>query len=180
MGGTPDFVFSERHAAILNALADALVPGGQGFPAPSEVEIAHFIARYVAPAGTDPKWYPRLTADELCTRLESLADDLLNTDPEHAYEAVRAFETSEPGGFAVLRELVYFGYYSHALVVRAINVQLTAGRGYRQTPQPAGYLEGLEPWDQEPLSRVKGAYLRTEDVVPLAFQPTFSQKGPIA
>ncbi|MCG2624427.1 gluconate 2-dehydrogenase subunit 3 family protein [Arthrobacter sp. I2-34] len=177
MGGTPDYRFSERHARILDAFADTLIPAGEGFPAPSEVEISGFIARYVTPAGMEPKWYPRLAAEQIGARLDSLADALLDPDPRRGYEAVRAFESSEADAFAVLRELVYFGYYSHAAVVRAINLQLAAGQDYRQTPQPAGYLEGLEAWDQESLAKVRGTYLRTEEVVPLAFQPTFAQKG---
>jgi hypothetical protein len=78
--------------------------------------------------------------------------------------------------FNVLRDLVYFGYYSHPLVVRALNEQIPAARDYHQTPQPAGYMEGLEPWAQESLTKVKGTYLRTEDVVPLTSQPTFQKE----
>ncbi|WP_248761395.1 gluconate 2-dehydrogenase subunit 3 family protein [Pseudarthrobacter sp. SSS035] len=176
MGGTPDFRFSERHTAVFNAFADALIPAGHGFPAPSDVEITRFVARYITPDDEASNWYPMLTAEEIRVRLDSLREDLLDADPGRTEKRLLAFETSEPAAFTVLRDLVYFGYYSHPMVVRALNEQLPAGRDYHQTPQPAGYMEGLEPWAPESLTKVQGTYLRTEDVVPLATQPTFHKE----
>jgi hypothetical protein len=176
LGGTPDFQFSEKHAAVFNAFADALIPAGDGFPAPSDVEITSFVARYITPGGKASNWYPMLTAEEIHERLESLREDLLDADPGRGEKRLLAFETAEPAAFNVLRDLVYFGYYSHPIVVRALNKQLPAARDYRQTPQPAGYLEGLEQWSEESLARVQGKYLHTEDVVPLATQPTFQKE----
>ena len=170
LGGSPGVRFSPGQHAVLDALADAIIPPGGGFPAPSEVDVAGFVARYTAPTGQLPPWYPYLAEDDLKARL-----DALSARTEEAVAALTALEKDDPAFFTVLRDVVYFGYYSRPAVTRAINATVPAARDYRNTPQPYGYLGGLEEWDSELFSRVRGSFLATTEVKPLDRLPNFAE-----
>jgi hypothetical protein len=169
-GAYPPVQFTEEQAAVLASVADAIIPAAQGFPAPSAVDVVGFLARYTTRQGEDPTWYPCLAEDELTRRLDALTEA---ADAGRIPDALVALELAEPAFFGLLRDVVYFGYYSRPQVTRAINEQLPAGRDYRSSPQPYGYLDGLEEWDDDLLSRVRGSYLRTDQVKRLETLPTY-------
>lgn len=56
--------FTDQQAAVLNAVADTLIPPAEGWAVPSEVDIVHFAGRYVTPSGYRNKHYPFATEDE--------------------------------------------------------------------------------------------------------------------
>jgi hypothetical protein len=166
-GWLPGLSFSDTQAAVLNALADEIIPPGNGFPAPSRVDIVGFFARYVTPACHEPKWYPFFGEADFRARLDALAAGVLAADSAGRVEVLRGLEADDAAFFERLRDIVYFGYYSRPEVVRAINDNLAGGKGYRSTPQPFGYLDTMAGWDEALLARVHGSYRHTEDVVAL-------------
>lgn len=161
----PSIKLSAQQTGILNAIADELIPGGDGFPAPSAVNVSDFIAKYVTPSGQEAKWFPYFGEDSFKARLDAFGDSFLKADSGQKIEVLRAVERDEARFFACLRDIVYLAYYSRPDVIRAINVNLEAGRDYRNTPQPYGYSDTMLDWDKTLLSRVRGTYKRTEDVV---------------
>ncbi|ALS21936.1 gluconate 2-dehydrogenase subunit 3 family protein [Paenibacillus naphthalenovorans] len=156
--------FTEVQVAVLNAAADRIIPGGEGFPWPSEVGIVRFIARYITPSGEEPKWFPFAGEDNFKAELDKLGGDFLQADAAMQVEILKRIEQESPTFFSQFRDLVYYGYYSRPEVTKAINENLEAGRDYRSSPQPYGYLDVIEPWDESLFSQVKGSYIRTEDV----------------
>lgn len=165
LGGSAKLIdFTKTQAAVLNAVADRIIPGGEGFPWPSEVGIVHFIARYVAPSGEKPSWFPFAGEDDFKTDLDKLGEDFLQADVAKQVEFLKRIERESPTFFSQLRALVYYGYYSRPETTKAINENLEAGRDYRSSPQPYGYLDVIEPWDESMFPRVRGSYIRTEEV----------------
>lgn len=164
-GWRPGIVFSENQSAVLDAVSDQLIPGGGGFPAPSEAGVIAFMIRYIAPAGQPATWYPFLEETDVKGRLDQFGEGFLKADGPSKVEMLRGIEGAEPEFFTRLRDLVYHAYYSRPSVVRAINDNLAAGRDLRVTPQPYGYSDTMLDWDDELLDRVQGSYKRTEDVV---------------
>ncbi|WP_214370826.1 gluconate 2-dehydrogenase subunit 3 family protein [Pseudonocardia sp. H11422] len=163
-GWLPEIRLTDVQAAVLNAAADELVPGGDGFPAPSEVDVISFIARYVAPSGWEPKWFPFLGEADVRARLDALGSEFVDASPARRVTVLEGLARDEAEFFTRLRDVVYHAYYSRPEVIRAMNIHLAAGRDYRNTPQPYGYSDVMDDWDDELLSRVRGTYIRTEDV----------------
>ncbi|NMR21695.1 gluconate 2-dehydrogenase subunit 3 family protein [Cellulomonas fimi] len=159
--------FTDEQAAVLDAVADEIIPGGDGFPAPSSVNIVGFFARYVTPASEEAKWYPFLPEIEFKARLGKLAGKLMARDPLGRVEVLRRLEADDAEFFTRVRDVVYYGYYSRPEVIRAINIHLEAGKDYRYSPQPFGYSDSMADWDEALLSRVTGTYIRTQDVRPV-------------
>jgi hypothetical protein len=176
-GWLPPVSFSETQAAVLNAVADQLIPGGDGFPAPSQADVLSFIARYLAPSGQEAKWYPFLGEDDFRSHLDALGEEFLRLSFQEQVETLQALERDEAEFFTKLRDVVYHAYYSRPEVVRAINDNLAAGKDYRQTPQPFGYSDTIIDWDDELLARVRGSYKRTQDVVGVELPPTLAGPG---
>ncbi|HEV7827173.1 MAG TPA: gluconate 2-dehydrogenase subunit 3 family protein [Mycobacteriales bacterium] len=164
-GWLPPVRLTATQAAVLNAVSDRLIPGGDGFPAPSEVDVLGFVTRYVSPAGQEPKWYPFLGERDVGARLDGLGQAFL--DSERQVEILRDLERDDADFFTRLRDVVYYAYYSRPAVIRVINEQLPAGRDYRNSPMPFGYSDVMDDWDDALLARVRGTYTRTEDVVRL-------------
>lgn len=182
LGGSVKLIeFTESQSALLNTIADRIIPGGEGFPWPSEVGIVHFIARYIAPSGEKPRWFPFAGEDDLKVDLDILGEDFLQADVAKQVEILKHIERESPTFFLQLRNLVYYGYYSRPEVTKAINENLEAGRDYRSSPQPYGYLDVIEPWDESMFSQVRGSYIRTEEVkrvnVRTPNQPGVSRAG---
>jgi hypothetical protein len=168
-GWLPAAPFSDARRAALDALADTLIPGGDGFPAPSQVDVAGFVARYVTPAGQEARWYPFLDGQGFAAQLDAVGPALVAADGGGRVRLVEALERDAPEFFTRIRDLVYQAYYSRPEVVRASNETLPAGRDYRITPQPFGYSSTILDWDDDLLSRVQGTYTLTKAVarVPL-------------
>jgi Gluconate 2-dehydrogenase subunit 3 len=166
-GWRPGISFTDTQRAVLEAVADQLIPAGDGFPAPSEAGVLAFMARYIAPAGEPAKWYPFLEEADVKRRLDELGEGFRNAGDDGQIETLRGLERDEHEFFSRIRDLVYHAYYSRPLVVLAINKNLAAGRDLRVSPQPYGYSDTIIDWDDELLARVHGTYKRTEDVVRL-------------
>jgi hypothetical protein len=163
--------FTETQAAVLNAVADTLIPPADGWPAPSEVDIVAFAGRYTTPTGYKNKHYPFASEDEFKAGLDRLGAGFAGGSQKSRTDAIAALESAEDPLFEQLRALVYYGYYSRPEVTLAIRKNIPAGRDYHGPPLPYGYLETTEPWDEETLS-VAGeghgaTYLETDAVRPL-------------
>jgi hypothetical protein len=159
--------FDEATAATLAAFADTLIPGGQGFPPPSAIRIVEdFMTRYVAPDGTTPLYAPAVTVSDVAALTAALGDGFAAAAAGERGDAVAALEQAEPELFARLQALVYAGYYSRPETRTAIANTVEAGRDWRGAPQPYGYLDVIEPWDESLIS-TRGSYIRTEDMRPI-------------
>ena len=158
--------FSEQQAAVLNAVADTMIPPGGGFPPPSEVDIVDFIGRYVTPSGYKNKHYPFATEDEFKAGVDRLGADFVTSDTSARTEAIAALEKSEDPLFEQLRSLLYYGYYSMPEVTQAIRREIPAGRDYHGPPLPYGYLNSTEPWTDDLLADAGGGpgYVETDAV----------------
>jgi hypothetical protein len=161
--------FDTATADSLNVLADTLIPPGDGYPAPSAVDIVGFFRRYVTPGAQVPKWYPFLSEQHITSVIGWLGDGFTTSDDAARVAAVSRLEREHVEAFSRIRDLVYHAYYSRPAVIAAINAQSAAGGDYRISPQPYGYADTIDDWDEELLGRVRGTYRRTEDVarVPL-------------
>lgn len=165
MGGLAKPIkFTGTQIAILNAASDQIIPGGEGYPWPSSVGIVDFIGRYVTPSGEKPRWFPFAGEDDFKAEVDKLGEEFLAADSTRQVEILMQAEREAEEFFTQLRNLVYYGYYARPEVTKAINENLEAGRDYRGVPQPYGYLDVIEEWDEAMFSRVTGDYKRTEDV----------------
>jgi Gluconate 2-dehydrogenase subunit 3 len=169
-GWLPGIQFTDLQARVLNAIADELIPGGDGFPAPSEVNVIGFVARYVAPKRRAAKWFPFLAEEPFKAWLDKLGEPFVKLTPEKRVERITAIEKNEVDLFDHLRDTIYYAYYSRSEVIAAINLNLKAGRDYRNTPQPFGYSDNMKDWDEALLSRVHGTYKRTNEVIRVDLQ----------
>ena len=176
-GWLPPVNLSETQATVLNAVADQLIPGGDGFPAPSQADVLSFITRYVAPSGQVAKWYPYVGEDDFRSHIDALGEQFSGSSSLEQVETLQGLERDDAEFFTKLRDLVYHAYYSRPEVVRAINENLAAGKDYRQTPQPFGYSDTIMDWDDDLLARVRGTYMRTQDVVRVTLPPTLAGPG---
>lgn len=169
-GWLPPIDLSELQRKVFEAIADELIPEAAGWPAPSEVDVVSFFVRYVAPASMDPAWYPFLGENEVKAKLEGLGEQFVSLSRAQRVDALKSLESDDCSFFSRIRDVVYFGYYSRPEVVRAINRNLEAGRDYRFAPQPYGYADVIDGWDEELLSRARqrGNYKRTDDVTRLS------------
>lgn len=147
----------------LNAVCDRLIPPGGDFPAPSGVGTVDIIARYVVPDDEAPRFFPFFTVGSLAGLLDPLGEDFASTDDASKDERLAALETESAQGFAVLRMLTNFCYYSRPAVAEAVK-KLPAGRYYRPTPQPYGYLDTILDWDEIEINRTRGSYTETANV----------------
>lgn len=166
-GWLPGISITPTQISVLTAMADRLIPGGGGFPAPSEVDVVSFFRRYIAPEGQEPKWFPFIGESEFQARLDALGEEFVRSSPAAQVETLQTLEKTEEFFFARIRDLTYYAYYSRPAVITAINANLEAGKDLRNSPQPFGYSDTMDDWDEQLLSRVRGTYTRTEDVRPV-------------
>jgi hypothetical protein len=164
-GWLPGIKFTDRQTRVLNAIGDELIPGGDGFPAPSQVNVIGFVARYVAPKGQAAKWFPFLAEEPFKAWLDKLGEPFIKLTSKERVEKIKTIENNESDLFGYLRDTIYYAYYSRPEGIKAININLEAGRDYRYSPQPFGYSDNMKDWDKALISRVRGAYKRTTDVV---------------
>jgi hypothetical protein len=158
--------FDQQQIAILLAAADTIIPPAPDWPAPSEVGIVTFIGRYVTPSGYRNKHFPFAVEDEFKAGIDRLGPAFVASDEQDRVDAIARLEKNEDPLFEQLRALVYYGYYSRPEVVLAIRKNVAAGKDYHGPPLPYGYLETLEPWDEETLASASthGSYLETDQV----------------
>lgn len=168
MGGwRPGIQFSALQASIVNAVADLLIPAGAGFPAPSQVDVLGFFARYIAPEGVEPKWYPFVGEIEFKRGLGGLGENFLRASQNERQAHLEELEKSDPAYFTVLLEMTYYAYYSRPPVIIAITRNLEAGADMNLSPQPYGYSDSIEEWDESLFQSIPGTYLETHDVQPV-------------
>lgn len=168
LGGLAEPVlFTTAEAAVIDAIADTLIPPGDGFPAPSAVGIIDFFGRYTTPTGYRAKHFPYLEEDDLKRALAQLGDGFTSSDVDDRVQEIRRLEKEHEELFGQLRSLVYYGYYAAGEVTAAIAREIPAGRDYHGPPLPYGYVHCMEDWDDEALATAgQGAgYVPTDSVV---------------
>jgi Gluconate 2-dehydrogenase subunit 3 len=150
---------------VLNALIDRIVPGGDGFPAPSAVGVVEeFFVRYVDADEVTVPHFPYAREASFKAKLDAVGDSVLSADDPGRVEILSRLEREDPEFFGQLRALTYAGYYSRPEVVRAIRANVNGGGDYRGRPQPYGYAEVTEDWDVAELAGGPGSYIPTDDV----------------
>lgn len=160
--------FTEGQQEVLNVIADELIPPGGGFPAPSDVNIVGFIARYVTPAADRHVRFPHAKENEFKAALEKLGPALVGKDRAVRVEVLKGLENDDPTLFGQLRTMTYAGYYSRPEVVSALRTNLPAARDYHGAPLPYGYAEVTKAWDEEMPRPTRGAFIPTAEVKRLA------------
>src|ERR1700761_6516452 len=158
--------FSDTQAAVINALADTIIPPADGWPAASEVDLVAFCGRYITPSGYRNKHFPFAECDSFTEALDNLGQQFVDADPAGRARAFAELEKAEDPFFEQIRALVYYGYYSRPEVVIAIRKNTPAGKDSHGPPLPYGYIQSLEPWDDTTLAQANenGSYLETEQV----------------
>lgn len=168
LGGLQEPVrFDATQAAVIDAVADTLIPPDPAWPTASEQDLVTFVGRYITPSGYRNKHFPFAEEDDVKAGLDRLGRAFVDGDTAARTEAIAALESAGDPLFEQLRALVYYGYYSRPVVTQAINRNLPAGRDYHGPPLPYGYLQTTEPWDEELLTAAQenGSYLETDEVV---------------
>jgi hypothetical protein len=158
--------FSDTQAAVIDALADTIIPPAQGWPSASEVDLVAFCGRYITPSGYRNKDFPFAESDSFTAALDELGQAFVDADPTARAAWFEALEQAEDPFFEQIRALVYYGYYSRPEVVLAIRRNIPAGKDYHGPPLPYGYIQSLEPWDETTLAQANenGSYLETDQV----------------
>ncbi len=126
------------------AVAEALIPGGDGYPSGREAQVALFVADRAS--------------EQDAALLSTIAQRWPAPSASVAATSLGEMERVDTASFVFLRELVYHGYYSSRRVLAAM-----VDRGYRYhgAPQPLGY-----PKTEELLvpSVRRGSFIATEAV----------------
>ena len=117
--------FDPRRRATLMAVADLLIPSGDGMPSASE-------------AGVAGRWLDEVlqVRPDFGPPLAAVLDRLVGADPEAALASLRS---TDPAGFGVLAEVVAGGYFLNPKVRSAIGYP-----GQQSVP-----IEDEEPPDYE-------------------------------
>lgn len=130
---------SRISAELLDAVADALIPPGGRWPAPSALGLA-----------TDLTARLRVVEKRVVeSALADIGEDFLELGTAERASRLRAYETAEPLKFDQLRRMVYFGYYAQPAVVREWQRQ---GHDLNESPQPQGYR--MDPFRIEQVAAV--------------------------
>lgn len=148
------FETETRPPPWLEAFADTLLPGGDGWPAASVAGIVPVLAERIlqgaGPAG--------LALVEAALGVSSHA---WQSNEAARIAAVTAFEASDPALFGRVLEAAYYAYYESPLVVSAIQAK---GRPYQLTPHQAGF--PMRPFDpaRDIPRHGRGSYIPTDYV----------------
>jgi len=148
------FETENRPPPWLEAFADTLLPGGDGWPAASVAGIVPVLAARIL-EGAGPGG---LALVEAALGAEGGA---WPGNEAARIAAVAAFEAREPALFGRALDAAYYAYYESPLVVAAIQVK---GRPYQLTPHQAGFpMRAFDPARDMPRHR-RGSYVATGDV----------------
>ncbi|MBS4730406.1 gluconate 2-dehydrogenase subunit 3 family protein [Mycobacterium sp. SM1] len=156
--------FDELQKNVINAIADEIIPPAPGWPAPSQVRIVDFVARYVTPAGEPARYYPFAGEDQFKRDLDELGQAFVVASRNEKVARLRELEANGSEFFGQIKALTYYGYYAQAEVVKAIRENLSAGRDYHGPPQPYGYLDVTEEWGDTAFPHGRGSYVPTDQV----------------
>ena len=141
--GFHDAPLSEDGARKLARVADVMVPPADGFPQAGPL-VAHFVSERIDPVERD-------VLEHAMQRLDDLGDEAVAS-------WVSGLESDEAETFVVLRNWVYYGYYSSSAVASALRL---SGSRYHGAPQPFGYQIAEDaPVPATP----RGSYLPTEEI----------------
>ena len=116
--------FNDEDRALFAALADELIPVGEGMPSASQAGVAGVWLDHVLTARPD------LPA--------GLRDVLEKTRGQRAAEAIAALRSSDPAAFGVLAEIVPAAYFMNPDVRKAIGYD---GQGPRAIDPHPDYLD---------------------------------------
>lgn len=163
-GWLPGIAFTATQVDVLNAISDQIIPPSGGFPAPSDVDVVSFFAKYIAPEGVQPKWFPFIAERDFREKLDNLGANFVALTAREKTDALRHIERTDPLYFSRLRDMVYYAYYSRPRVVDAINANLKAGHDLRYAPQPYGYSDSIDDWEDALFESIPGTYIKTEEV----------------
>lgn len=164
-GNRVPVVLTDTQRAVLNAVADELIPPGGGFPPPSEVGVVDdFFVRYITPRSAPANWFPFAREDEFKAAVDRIAEPFLRAGHDGRVAQLEALEKEQPEFFGQLRALTYAGYYSRPAVLLALRQVLPAGRDYHGPPLPYGYDLTTPDWNEITPPGV-GSYTETTDVV---------------
>lgn len=130
-------------ARTLSDLADVMIPGDDRYPPASETTAVEFVVRH-------------LSEEEATALADLLRSAPTGTEDQGAW--LRQMERDRGDRFALLRDHLYYGYYSSKRLLAAL-AQL--GCEYRGAPQPAGFVITQAP--PRPAAP-RGRYSRTEEV----------------
>jgi len=165
LGGGPIQVeFDDLQEKVINAMADEIIPPAPGWLAPSEVHIVGFVARYVTPKDEPAKYYPFAAEDQFKQDLEALGKAFLDAPREQKIAQLKQLEHDSTDFFEQMRGLTYYGYYAQPEIVAATREHIPAARDYHGPPQPYGYLEVTERWDDTPFPDGRGTFVPTDQV----------------
>ncbi len=167
-GFNPPVRFNDAQAAVINAIAETMIPAAGTFPAASDVEIVDFYGRYVTPDSRPLKYFPLAAEMDFKQRLDGLGETFVDASASERSETLKSLETGDEDAqafFVQLRALTYYGYYSRPEVTLQIRLTSDAADDYHGPPQPYGYLGQVEPWPEGAFDNPVGSYLETEDVV---------------
>lgn len=167
LGGTArEHGYTGDQIAVLRTVVDHLIPTVEPFPAPSSLDLVEdFITRYVAPGGSQPRFFPYLNEETLAGFADQLGKAFLDADEASRTERLKELETGQTELFMKVVSLTYYGYYSRPEVVSVVRRHLPGGRDFHGPPQPYGYLDTILDWDQAPAPpKDRGSYTRTDEV----------------
>jgi hypothetical protein len=146
-----DTVTSAEDSAVLG-LANALLPGGQGFPAAGSTGMGDLLLARLR--GADPAPPGKIAA--------ALGARGYLPDQETGWrDAAARLEAVEPKLFDELRKYAYLTYYEQPSVIDAIR---SLGFRYNDSPLPDGYPDEPFDPDRDAPRHGRGRWIRTEDV----------------
>ncbi len=137
---------------LLRGLVDALLPGGNGFPAASATGMTGLLAARLLAA--DSTLLDRI-AESLRT-LEALPDTT-----ERWHDAAARLEADEPKLFEELRKYAYLTYYEQPGTIAAIR---TLGFRYNDAPLPDGYPAERFDASTDAPRHTRGRWVATEQI----------------
>ena len=137
---------------MLRGLIDALLPGGNGFPAASATGMTGLLAARLLAA--DSSLLGRI-AESLRTQ------GALPDSTERWHDAAARLEADEPKLFEELRKYAYLTYYEQPATIEAIRA---LGFRYNDAPLPDGYpAERFDASTDAPRHR-RGRWVATEQI----------------
>jgi hypothetical protein len=162
-----DQALGDAELEQLVRIADLMIPGEGGWPAPSSTEVRDYI-REGAHRAADVA---------LLREIVNAVGPALADGAPQAAQQLAAAQATKPLAFRVLLEFVYYAYYAQPEVVRAVRTQLDCD--YVSPPQPHGYTmppdTGLAPSRHH--GYVPTAEVRRVDISGLDLSDKFSHGG---
>lgn len=137
---------------MLRGLIDALLPGGNGFPAASATRMTELLAARLLAA--DPALLDRI-AEDLRTQ------GALPDSTERWHDATVRLEADEPKLFEELRKYAYLTYYEQPGTIAAIRA---LGFRYNDAPLPDGYPAERFDASTDAPRHTRGRWVATEQV----------------